>query len=188
MVPLPTVQEWNNKLEDANVYPAEPIAVVTGGTNGIGAATAKSLAKYTVRPRIYILGRSQETANAVIAECKTLNPEGTYIFKKVDLSLIRNVDAVSEEIKEEIGGLGKGLNILVLSAGGPDTLKVGTFLIQCIVLFRSGMNLTKYSDGGRSSRVLCDKLLLPHSHGPEVPASPHHRCTKGPRRRGSWRR
>jgi short-subunit dehydrogenase len=122
MVLLPAVQEWNAQLKDANTYPPEPVAVITGGTNGIGAATAKAFAASTTRPRIYILGRSQETANEVITECRRLNPKGEYIFKKVDLSLIKNVDAVSEEIKQKESKI----HVLVLSAGGADTLGKGT--------------------------------------------------------------
>jgi hypothetical protein len=116
MVNFTAVQEWNSKLKDGKTFPQDPVIVITGGTNGIGAATAKAFAKLTVRPRLYIVGRSQETADAVLAECRSLNSEGTFSFIKADLSLIKNVDEISEQIQK----LEPKINILVLSAGEAD--------------------------------------------------------------------
>ncbi|KAF1991741.1 hypothetical protein K402DRAFT_409831 [Aulographum hederae CBS 113979] len=85
MVLLSTVRASNARLKDPKYYPPDPVAVITGATSGIGEATAKEFAKCTVRPRIYLLGRSKQT----------------YIFMSVDLSLLKNVERVCEEIKSE---------------------------------------------------------------------------------------
>ena len=51
-----------------------------------------------------------------MAECMALNPAGEYMFIKADVSLIRIVDEVCEEIKAKE----KTVNILLLSAGLPS--------------------------------------------------------------------
>ncbi|OCK85543.1 NAD(P)-binding protein [Lepidopterella palustris CBS 459.81] len=113
MVNLITVQQSNSQLKNTSIYPSEPVAVIAGGTSGIGKATAKAFAKSTVCPRVYILGRSQESADRVIGECKALNPKGTFKFIGADLSLIKNVDDVCERIKR----YESRINPLILSTG-----------------------------------------------------------------------
>lgn len=56
-----------------------------------------------------------------MAECKALNPKGEYTFVKADVSLIRVVDEVCEEIKAKE----KVINILFLSAGLPSMGRQG---------------------------------------------------------------
>ena len=51
-----------------------------------------------------------------MAECRVLNPAGEYMFIKADVSLIRIVNEVCEEIKAKE----KAINILFLSAGLPS--------------------------------------------------------------------
>jgi NADP-dependent 3-hydroxy acid dehydrogenase YdfG len=91
------------------------VAVFVGATSGIGEITLKKFAKYSHQPRAYFVGRSQDAADRIIAECKAINPQGEYIFIKADVSLIRVVDKVCEEINKKE----KTLNILFLSAGAP---------------------------------------------------------------------
>jgi NADP-dependent 3-hydroxy acid dehydrogenase YdfG len=92
------------------------VAVFVGATSGIGEITLKKFAKYSHQPRAYFVGRSQGAADRIVAECKALNPQGEYIFIKADVSLIRVVDKVCEEIMANE----KTLNILFLSAGAPS--------------------------------------------------------------------
>jgi NADP-dependent 3-hydroxy acid dehydrogenase YdfG len=92
------------------------VAVFVGATSGIGEITLKKFAKYSHQPRAYFVGRSQGAADRIVAECKALNPQGEYIFIKADVSLIRVVDKVCEEIMANE----KALNILFLSAGSPS--------------------------------------------------------------------
>lgn len=98
------------------------VGVFIGATSGIGEATLKKIAAYSHKPRLYFVGRSQDAADRITAECKVLNPAGEYIFIQADVSLIRVVDQVCEEIKARE----KFLNILFLSAGVPSMDRAGS--------------------------------------------------------------
>ena len=89
------------------------VAIFVGGTSGIGEYSLKSFAKHTRQPRVYFIGRSQEAGDRIKAECQKLNPGGEFIFMKSDTSLIRNVDAVCNEIKKKE----KSINILFMTTG-----------------------------------------------------------------------
>lgn len=114
MVSLSTILSSNSLI--SSTLPSGLVAVFVGGTSGIGEITLKKFTKYSHQPRVYIIGRSQDAANRIVAECETVNPEGEFIFIKADVSLIRVVDQVCKEIKEKE----KVINILFLSAGVPD--------------------------------------------------------------------
>ncbi|KAL4889020.1 hypothetical protein BDV59DRAFT_195992 [Aspergillus ambiguus] len=104
------------RLSNARVALSLPpglVALFVGATSGMGEATLKTFAKYTRRPRAYFVGRSQEAADRIIAECTALNPEGEYIFVPADVSLIRVVDEVCDQIRARESHL----NLLFLSAG-----------------------------------------------------------------------
>ncbi|KAL0569102.1 hypothetical protein V5O48_012878 [Marasmius crinis-equi] len=94
------------------------IAVFVGGTSGIGEYTLKAFAKHARNPKIYFVGRSEEAATRVVEECNKLN-EGEYVFIKSDVSLIRNVDKVCEEIKKKE----KRVDLLFQSQGMLDIKK-----------------------------------------------------------------
>ncbi|TVY40004.1 Oxidoreductase [Lachnellula subtilissima] len=111
MVSLSAIRTSNSLIK--STFPAGLVAVFIGATNGIGEVSLKTFAKYTHQPRAYFVGLSQDAGDRIAAECKALNPGGEYIFKKADVSLIRVVDEVCEEIKKKE----KCLNILFLSAG-----------------------------------------------------------------------
>ncbi|RDW71426.1 hypothetical protein BP6252_07989 [Coleophoma cylindrospora] len=113
MVSLSAVQSSNSLIP--STLPRGLVAVFVGGTSGIGESTLKKFAKLSITPRIYIIGRSQEAGERIEAECRLLNPEGVYIFIQADVSLIRVVDELCEEIKAKE----THLNILFLSAGLP---------------------------------------------------------------------
>lgn len=117
MVSLASVKASNAAISTS--LPAGLVAVFVGGTSGIGAYTLKELARQAKQPRIYNIGRSREAAERIEAECRLLNPEAQYTFIQSDVSLIRNVDIVCEEIKSKE----KSINILFLSQG---TLAYGT--------------------------------------------------------------
>jgi NADP-dependent 3-hydroxy acid dehydrogenase YdfG len=114
MVSLSTVRS-SNALISSTLAP-RLVAVFVGATSGIGEATLKELARYSRQPRAYFIGRSQDAADRIEAECKSLNPAGEFIFIKADVSLIRVVDQVCKQIKEKE----KVINLLFLSAGVPS--------------------------------------------------------------------
>lgn len=96
MVDLSVIQVSNSSL--ATCLPAGMVAVFVGATSGIGEFTLKAFAQYTKSPKVYIVGRSQDAANRIISECKILNPSGQFIFIKSDVSLLKNVDDVCQQI------------------------------------------------------------------------------------------
>jgi NAD(P)-dependent dehydrogenase (short-subunit alcohol dehydrogenase family) len=111
MVLLSDVHESNSSLRASTSI----VAVFAGATSGIGASTLKALASNTSDPKVYIIGRSETRASALIKECLKTCPRGTFVFLKADLSLLRNVDELCEQIKrrEENGRL----DVLFMSQG-----------------------------------------------------------------------
>ncbi|KAH8900401.1 NAD(P)-binding protein [Thozetella sp. PMI_491] len=120
MVSLSAVRTSNSLISTA--LPAGLVAVFVGGTSGIGEASVKAFAKHARKPQVYIVGRSQDAADRILAECKTLNPEGKFAFLKADVSLIRTVDEVCNNIKAKE----KTLNLLFLSCGVMDMSRTET--------------------------------------------------------------
>jgi NADP-dependent 3-hydroxy acid dehydrogenase YdfG len=114
MVNFSDVLASNARIPSA--LPKRFVAVFAGATSGIGEATLKSLLKYAVEPRIYLIARNQTSAERVIAECQQLNPRGEYIFVQADLSSIRETDRACEHIKSRE----KLVNLVFLSAGQFD--------------------------------------------------------------------
>ncbi len=122
MVLLSEIKFSNSLI--SSTFPQGLVALFVGATSGIGEITLKKFAKYSRQPRVYFVGRSQSAADRIVAECKALNPQGEYVFIKADVSSIRVVDKVCNDIKLKE----KSLNLLFLSAG-------------LAVMDRSGMNI-----------------------------------------------
>src|SRR5579859_1026108 len=88
-------------------------AVFVGGTGGVGKGTLLQLAKHAYSPTVYIIGRSEKSAMPLLDELNHLNPEGKYVFIETDVSLIKNVDKVSQQIKSAE----QKLDLLFMSPG-----------------------------------------------------------------------
>lgn len=114
MVSLQDIEASNSLI--SSTLPPGLVAIFVGATSGIGESTLKKFAWYARQPRAYFIGRSQDAADRIFAECKALNPAGEFIFLKRDVSLIRVVDEVCTEIKAKE----KTINLLFLSAGVPS--------------------------------------------------------------------
>ncbi|KAL3471177.1 hypothetical protein BJX99DRAFT_250653 [Aspergillus californicus] len=97
----------------SSTFPPGLVALFVGATSGIGEATLKAFAKHTRKSRVYFVGRSEESGARILAECRALNPEGEYIFMSADVSLIKVVD----EVCDNITAREPHLNILCLSQG-----------------------------------------------------------------------
>jgi NADP-dependent 3-hydroxy acid dehydrogenase YdfG len=110
MVLLHDIQVSNSRL--ASALPGL-VVVFIGATSGIGEITLKKFAIHANKPRVYFTGQSQEAGERISTECAALNPDGKFIFTKVDTSLIRNIDLFCNDIKSKE----KSINILFLSAG-----------------------------------------------------------------------
>ncbi|KAJ5312121.1 hypothetical protein PENANT_c011G08797 [Penicillium antarcticum] len=107
---LAQIREWNAALKSAK---PEIVALFVGGTSGIGKHTAIKLAGAVMKPTIYIVGRNEAAGAQVVAAMEKANPNGSYGFKAVDVSNLRNVDKACEELKTRF----EGLDLLFLSAG-----------------------------------------------------------------------
>ncbi|KAE9373573.1 hypothetical protein N431DRAFT_337228 [Stipitochalara longipes BDJ] len=110
MVSLEIIKSCNAALIESQPL----VAVVTGGTSGIGEHTIRTLAtthgKGGKGLRIYIVGRNDAAAKAIIGDCLKICPAGDFRFMQAgDLSLLKDVDHVSAEIiKAEEAATGKG--------------------------------------------------------------------------------
>lgn len=75
-------------------------AIVTGGTDGIGAATALELKRRGAR--VLIIGRSQEKGERVVAEAARSGGAGSLQFIQADLSLMSTVSTVVEQLQHAL--------------------------------------------------------------------------------------
>ncbi|KAG8816864.1 hypothetical protein FRC19_011754 [Serendipita sp. 401] len=102
-----------------------PNAVFIGGTSGIGRAMLEALAKQTNgRVNLWIVGRNKTVAEEIIASIPSPplpEPEGsiatnyfTREFVQCDVSLLRNVQAMTQELLRQTGGK---INVLVITSG-----------------------------------------------------------------------
>lgn len=115
MVAISAVRSSNESLRDLPSHLSSPTAVFTGATQGIGLATLRQLATYTVAPTCYIVGRSESKLQEIISELKEINVKGTYISVKGEVALLESVDECCAKIKESLGE--KGLDLLYMSQG-----------------------------------------------------------------------
>ena len=89
----------------------DQVAIVTGGSRGIGAATAKKLAQQGVHIAVVYAGNI-EAANAVCEECRQTYGVKAEAFQ-CDVANYSRVKETVAEIKKAFGTV----NILVNSAG-----------------------------------------------------------------------
>ncbi len=90
---------------------ADKVALVTGGSAGIGLASAKALAEQGAK--VYITGRRQEELDAAV---RFIGPAARAI--RADAAVLSDLDAVFATIAEESGRL----DVLFANAGGGDML------------------------------------------------------------------
>ncbi|KHN56691.1 oxidoreductase [Dickeya fangzhongdai] len=90
------------------------IALITGGTSGIGLATAKELAAQGAR--VFITGRRQAELDSAVAD---IGGSATGIH--ADASVLADLDKVYAQIAKSAGQL----DILFANAGGGDMLPLG---------------------------------------------------------------
>lgn len=99
MVSLAEIKAFNSTL---TALPQTLVAVVVGGTNGIGKAFLQQLASQTRSPKIYYVGRNETVLNDIKTELTSLNPSGTYIpIKAGDLTLLSSIEAATKQIASQ---------------------------------------------------------------------------------------
>ncbi|RPA77110.1 NAD(P)-binding protein [Ascobolus immersus RN42] len=151
---LASVTSENTKL----ISLPPPVALIIGGTSGIGAIIIRTLLLRTTAPRIYFVGRNRTAAEAIIAEAAKTNPAAKVVFFQYDVYVLANLgriaaDFVQEELQVE--GINSEqdikLNILVNSTGtfNPSTTPTVD-------------NLQPELVSRHYSRILSINLLLPY--------------------------
>ncbi|KAF8338531.1 hypothetical protein F5887DRAFT_982700 [Amanita rubescens] len=99
-----------------------PVAVITGGTSGIGQHTAQALAKYTKgNAHIILIGRNEAAAKDIIESFPKpsgpdAHPDWKHEFVHCDARLMKNIRAACESISSRVSRV----NFLVLSHGYMD--------------------------------------------------------------------
>jgi NAD(P)-dependent dehydrogenase (short-subunit alcohol dehydrogenase family) len=91
--------------------PRQRVALVTGGTDGIGRAVALDLAR--AGNRVLFVGRDRGRGAAMLAELSRLEPSARHAFLPADLSLLSETARVCREVAE----LTSELDAVVLCAG-----------------------------------------------------------------------
>lgn len=95
------------------------VALVTGGTSGIGRASALLFAKEGAK--VALTGRRAAEGAAVVAEIEAAGGEGYFI--QADLANIAGIPAIVEQVVARYGRLDCAFNNAGVSGGGPiDTL------------------------------------------------------------------
>lgn len=97
-----------------NTSLAGKIATVTGGSTGIGLATAQELAAQGAK--VYITGPRQAELDAAVAQIAT-----AAVGIRADVSQLSDLDKVYAQIAKDEGRL----DILFANAGGGDMLPLG---------------------------------------------------------------
>ncbi|MGX7091715.1 SDR family NAD(P)-dependent oxidoreductase [Hutsoniella sourekii] len=87
----------------------DKVAIVTGGTSGIGAATAVLFAQEGAK--VVVVGRNEERGNAVVDQVKEAGSEGVFI--QADALKTEDTDRVIQETVDQFGQI----DILFNNAG-----------------------------------------------------------------------
>lgn len=111
MVDIKAVRESNAKFKAT--CPPGLVALFVGGTSGIGKGTLIQFVKHANAPTVYLIGRSKAAASSLLTSLQELNPQSIVIFIETEISLIKNVDKVCEQIKAKE----KKVDLIFLSPG-----------------------------------------------------------------------
>lgn len=120
---------------------------ISGGNSGIGKAAALQFAR--AGAHVAVLARDQARLDAVVAECKAINPSGVYLAVSVDLTDDAAADAAAQTI---LAGLG-GLDVLIANQGYARASAVSD---QSTDAFRSLMDTNFFG------HVRLVRAFLPH--------------------------
>jgi NAD(P)-dependent dehydrogenase (short-subunit alcohol dehydrogenase family) len=95
------------------------VALITGGTSGIGLAAASRLAEEGAH--VFITGRSQQRLNEAVAQ---IGPNATGVVS--DVSNFTEIDAVAEAIQAH----GHGLDVVFTNAGGGEFATIADVTVE----------------------------------------------------------
>jgi 3-oxoacyl-[acyl-carrier protein] reductase len=128
-------------------YPdlAGKVALVTGGSKGIGASTVRALAANGAR--VAVNGRDERSIDAVVAEAKDLGAEA--IAAPADVCRWDDIEAMRSRIEEDLGPV----EVLIAFAGG--------FSAYTPVHETDEAEWRSVIDNNLNSTFLCMKSFLP---------------------------
>jgi NAD(P)-dependent dehydrogenase (short-subunit alcohol dehydrogenase family) len=167
------------KSSNAGYHPSYlPVAVIFGGTSGIGQAMTETLAAYlNGRVHIVIVARNKVAADNIIASLpKPTASEAAgskYEFMACDVTLMKGVHAACRELSERL----PKINFLVLSAGvfsfsgreeteeGIDKKMASRYYSRWAIINGLLPSLRKAKEAGEDASVLS---ILGAGMGPEV--------------------
>ena len=135
----------------------EKNCIITGATDGIGKQTAIDLARLGYR--IGLVGRDRKKGNAVLDEIVKATDNQSLKFFKTDLSKIKSIETLANEIKSEYNSIG----VLINNAGAyfnkclstEEGLEM-TFALNHLNYFRLTlllMDIIKFDQPGRVINV-----------------------------------
>jgi NAD(P)-dependent dehydrogenase (short-subunit alcohol dehydrogenase family) len=135
------------------------IALVTGGTDGIGKAIARVLAQAGIG--VVVVGSNAEKGAAAVRELRQTSGNDDIDFLGADLSLIRNVDLLAAEVSKRW----PRLRYLVLCAGivrgqhtltseGIETNFAINYLSRFVLIERLLANLAAQGLADQAARIL----------------------------------
>ena len=119
MVNLTSVQESNATLRSTV---SGQVALFVGATSGIALHTLTQYARHSNQPKVYIVGRSDTKLLNIIGDLESINPQGSYIPIRSEISLLENVDAACEQYKRKE----KRLDLLLMCPGYLKLSRQGT--------------------------------------------------------------
>jgi len=129
--------------------------IITGATDGIGKQTALELAKLGYN--IGLVGRDQDKGFTVLEEIATATGNDSLKFFKADLSMIRDLDRLANDIKSEYDSI----DILINNAGAyfseycvtNEKLEM-TFALNHLSYFQLTLLLMDSISSGNKGRVI----------------------------------
>ena len=120
------------------------IAVVTGGTTGIGRATAKRFA--TEGARVFVTGRRQAELDAAV---EAIGPGATGV--QADSANLSDLNRLYERVKTEAGRI----DVLFVNAGGGSMLRLGSIQADN----RTAQHRWRLAYSARASLRAVDRLV-----------------------------
>jgi NAD(P)-dependent dehydrogenase (short-subunit alcohol dehydrogenase family) len=102
----------NNTVRNFQVWPLlDRIAVVTGGSNGIGRATCRALARE--HAKVVVVGRTAGHVDETLRQVREADDGATLLGLVVDVRCENQIEGMARRVLEEFGAV----DILVTSAG-----------------------------------------------------------------------
>ena len=131
--------------------------IITGATDGIGLAAAKSIASRGYK--IGLVGRNPDKGKKAIDEIISHSGNKNLNFFEFDLSLVKNVKTLADQIKQQYSNI----DVLLNNAGGANKTKnitseglektFSTNQMNYFVLSTELLNIISESDDGRIVNV-----------------------------------